>query len=248
MKSRKFVLVADTHGDMIDTFAESAFFDFVKEFNPEVRIHAGDMFDFRNLRMGASDDEKACSLQDDWDMGKDFFHRFFTGGKDNHYLLGNHSHRLWRVSDSCKGLLRDYANDGIKKIDAMCSQRRVHRLPYDARLGVLDIGKLRVIHGYHSGINAATCHARVYGNCYYGHVHTQDVSPVPNIDGPAEARGIGCLCKIDMPYNQTQTNKLRHQQGWVYGELFDDGTYQAFQTKRINNSFYVAQNIKRYGK
>lgn len=154
--------------------------------------------------------------------------------------------RLWKFADCASGLLRDYACDGIKKVEALVRRSRATMLPYDSRLGVLDVGKLRVIHGYACGVGAAAKHARVYGNCLFGHTHTMDVAPVENISGPAEARGVGCICKVDMAYNAHQMNKLRHQQGWIYGVLFPDGTYQLFQTKRIDDHFYAATEITAY--
>ena len=86
MKSRRFVIVADSHGDQIDPETERAILAFNADFKPQIRIHAGDLWDFRNLRRGASDDEKAHSLQDDWDAGADFGRKFFEGGKENHFL------------------------------------------------------------------------------------------------------------------------------------------------------------------
>lgn len=233
---------------MIDTIAEKAFFDFVEDFKPQIRIHAGDIWDFRNLRRGATEDEKRESMSLDWKSGSIFFNRFFSKGTDRYLLRGNHDERMWYLLDNCKGVMRDHAQRAVDDIETMCRRRKVHMLPYDSRLGVLRLGKLTVIHGYHAGLGAANQHARIYHSCFFGHTHTQDVAPVPNCDGPAEARGIGCLCQIDMPYNQHQTNKLRHQQGWIYGELYEDGTYTAFQTKRVGNSFAVATGIKHYGK
>jgi predicted phosphodiesterase len=246
MKTRRFVIAGDTHGDMLDVECAAQFFAFLKDWKPEVRIHSGDLFDFRNLRKGASDDEKAASLIDDWDAGSDFARRFFEGGKENHLLRGNHDERLWDFTRSATGLLRDYAADGVKRAEGLMRKCGAKMLPYDSRLGVLDVGHLRVIHGYKSGIGAAAAHARTYRNCFYGHTHDMSVAPVENLDGPAEARGIGCLCKIDMDYNSRQTNKLRHQQGWVYGLLLADGTYQAFQAKRIHGKFACAHEIKTY--
>jgi hypothetical protein len=77
MKFRRFVVASDNHGDMIDPIPSKALFDFLDDFKPEIRIHAGDNWDFRNLRKGASDDEKAHSLEDDWKSGCDFFEKFF---------------------------------------------------------------------------------------------------------------------------------------------------------------------------
>ncbi len=246
MKARRFIIAGDSHGDMLDPNCAKAISSFMADWKPEVRIHSGDLFDFRNLRRGASDDEKTSSLSDDWEAGSDFARQFFDGGKENHLLRGNHDERLWELTRSENGLLRDYAIDGVKRVDFLMRKCRSKMLPYDSRLGVLDIGHLRVIHGFRCGAGAATAHARIYRNCFYGHTHDMSVSPVENLNGPAEARGIGCLCKIDMHYNSRQTNKLRHQQGWVYGLLFSDGTYQAFQAKGINGTFACAQEIKSY--
>ena len=147
MKSaRRFVIASDPHGDEQDDETRKALFGFIKDFRPDIRIHGGDAFDFRNLRKGASDDEKAHSLEDDWTAGADWMREFFDGGKQNHFLRGNHDERLWKFADSATGLLRDYANDGIKRVTAIVKQSKAKMLPYDSRLGVLRIGSLKVVH------------------------------------------------------------------------------------------------------
>jgi 3',5'-cyclic AMP phosphodiesterase CpdA len=243
---KRFVIAADPHGDQQDETTRRALFAFIKDFKPEIRIHAGDAWDFRNLRKGASDDEKAHSLEDDWTAGSEWLREFFDGGKQNHFLRGNHDERLWRFAESSTGLIRDYAHDGIKRVESIVKKARANMLPYDARLGVLRLGNLKTVHGYFSGVGAARRHGFTYGNCLFGHVHSTDSSPVESIDGPAEARGIGCCCKIDMSYNQHMPAKLRHVNAWCYGMLFPDDTYQLFQAKKINGSFYAAQSIKEF--
>jgi len=245
MKHRRFVLIADPHGDEIDEETERALFRFLADFKPQVRIHAGDNWDFRNLRRGASDDEKAHSLEQDWDMGAEFFRRYFDGGSENHFLRGNHDERLWHFAGNASGLLRDYATDGIKRVEALVKRANAKMLPYDSRAGVLKLGELRIIHGYAAGIGAARKHAIVYGNCLFGHTHNCDVAASENCDGIAEARGIGACCKIDMPYNSHQTAKLRHQNAFCYGLLFEDGSYQLNHAKKINSSFYVSSDFRR---
>jgi hypothetical protein len=245
-KGRRFVVAADNHGDQYCEVTQRALLAFIKDFKPEVRIHAGDAWDFRNLRKGASDEEKAHSLEDDWEAGVEWVRAYFDGGKENHFLRGNHDERLYRLADSATGLQRDYAKDGIKRIARVMHQAKAHMLPHDSRLGVLKLGHLRVIHGFFAGIGAARRHGIAYGNCLFGHTHATDSAPVESIDGPAEARGIGCCCKIDMGYNAHMVGKLRHDNAWCYGVLFDDGTYQLFQAKKIGGSFYAAQSIARY--
>ena len=239
------MVVSDNHGDMVDGRSSEALFAFLKDWKPEIRIHAGDNWDFRNLRRGASDDEKAASLIDDWEAGSEFLTRLFDGGKSNHFLRGNHDERIWHFAGSATGLLRDYAADGIKRINRLMQASKAEMLPYDAALGVLDVGKLRVIHGYHAGIGACRMHAQVYRNCLFGHVHTIESAPVASLE-PAEARSIGCLCKRDMDYCNAKTGKLRWAQGWAFGLLFPDGSYQLFQTRNIHGTFYAATDIRQY--
>lgn len=241
----RFVVVADNHGDMQDDRSVSALWDFLDDFKPTRRVHAGDNWDFRNLRKGASDEEKAASLEDDWEAGTDFLLRFFDGGTHNHFLRGNHDQRLWHFAGSATGLLRDYAFDGIKRIEATLRRRKAAMLPYDAEQGILELGSLSILHGYHAGANACRQHAAAYGNSIFGHVHTIESAPVPSRK-PAESRSIGCMCRRDMDYINGKTAKLRWANGWAFGMLFPDGSYQLFQTRKINDRFYAASDIKEY--
>lgn len=152
--------------------------------------------------------------------------------------------RLWHLESSATGVLRDYARDGIKQFESLVKRSKATMLPYDARLGVFRLGHMKVVHGYFAGLGSARRHAITYGNCLFGHTHATDSAPVENADGPAEARGIGCCCKIDMSYNQHMPGKLRHNNAWCYGFLFDDGTYQLFQAKKLNGRFYAATAIQ----
>lgn len=246
MKGQRFLVASDNHGDQYDPETARALWAFIKDYKPTIRIHAGDNWDFRNLRKGASDDEKAASLADDWEQGADWLRRFFDGGQVNHFLRGNHDERMWHFASNASGLLRDYATDGIKRIDGLLKRAKAQMLPYDARHGVLRLGHLKVVHGFFSGMGAARRHSISYGNCLFGHTHATDSAPVEHIDGPAEARGIGCCCRIDMSYNQHSTAKLRHDNAFCYGVLFPDGTYQLFQSKKIGGNFYAANDIQSY--
>lgn len=206
---------------------------------------AGDLWDFRNLRKGASDDEKASSLVDDWEAGLDFSSAFFSGGKENHFLYGNHDARLHHFAASCVGVLRDYANDGIKRAEGHFKKVKARTLPYDSALGVLDLGKLRIIHGFHAGMSAARQHANIYGNCLFGHVHTIESAPVAALE-PAEARSIGCMCIRDMDYANAKTGKLRWAQGFAFGLIFQDGSYHLEQARKIDGRFICATDFRTY--
>jgi hypothetical protein len=79
--AKRFVICSDIHGDEQDADAVASLHAFCDDFKPTVRVINGDLWDLRNLRKGASDDEKAHSLEDDWQAGMEFADRFFKGGK-----------------------------------------------------------------------------------------------------------------------------------------------------------------------
>ena len=243
MNHRRFVVASDSHGDQADPDTERALFSFISDFKPQLRIHAGDAWDFRNLRRGASDDEKAHSLEDDWQAGSEFLRRFFDGGKENYFLRGNHDERLWSFADSATGLLRDYAHDGIARVEKLVKKSRAKMLPYDSRLGVLKLGDVSVIHGYHAGVSAARNHANVYGSCLFGHVHAQERTRVASIER-AESIAIGCICKTDMDYSSSHTGKLRWANGWAFGWVLENGRTVTNLAEKTENGFSCATGIK----
>lgn len=242
-KQTRFVVIADSHGDEQDDCTVNALWSFMDDFKPEIRVHLGDAFDFRNLRRGATEDEKMHSLEDDWQAGLDLTARFFKGGKQNFMLLGNHDDRIHQFARSASGLARDYAHDGIKRLHGHMAKCKAKVLPYDSALGVLKLGHLSMIHGYHAGANACRQHANAYGNCIFGHVHTQESAPVSAFE-PAAASSIGCLCKRDMDYINAKTGKLKWANGWAYGLMNQDGTYTLSFTRKINNRFTYATEFR----
>lgn len=238
-------MVGDPHGSEQHKPSVDALFRFMDDYRPDIAIHLGDNWNFDQLRRGARDDEQAASLQDDWEAGIEFFTRFFSYGERRHFLRGNHDERLWHLLKNTTGLVRDYAADGIKRIEALNKKLGVKMQPYDVRDGVLRIGHLKAIHGFHHGANAARQHATVYGNCVYAHTHSDDVFRTPGLE-LREAVNCPCLCRFDLDYMRSKTGGLRWVHGWIYGVTFDDGSFQLWQAKEINQKFYAAHEIKTY--
>src|SRR5690606_21280541 len=221
---RKWVFVADTHGDMIDHAAYAAFREFVKLFKPDLRIHGGDFVDLRALRQGATEDERAEGVKADVLEGIDFLKWY----RPHALLLGNHDHRLWRVAQYARDhTKREYAAQLIDLIETELP--RTQFIPYGKR-NVYRMGHLKMIHGYHSGLTAAKRAAEVYGSVLMGHVHAIDHYSIPSIE-PRMGWAVGCLCKLDLDYNASQPNTLRQAHGWAYGLLYPDGTYHPEQAK-----------------
>jgi len=244
-KPEPFVIVGDNHGVEQHTPSVNSLFKFMDDFKPEIVVHLGDNWNFDQLRRGARDDEQADSLKDDWAAGCEFFKRFFKYGKKRHFLRGNHDERLWYLRKNTTGLVRDYAEDGIKRIESMAKQHNVKMLPYDSREGVLRLGHLKAIHGFHHGVNAAKQHANVYGNVAYGHTHSDDIYRTPGLE-LREAVNVPCLVKFNLDYMKSKTGILRWVHGWCYGVLFPDGNYQLWQAKEVDGKFHAANAIRSY--
>lgn len=245
-RSTRFTVCSDSHGTEIDQVASAALLDFISDFKPQIRIHLGDIWNLDSLRKGASEEDKAKSLDDDFEAGEDFLSKYYKNSRNNVALLGNHDARLYDLANSTLGVFRDYAKEKIAKIEKTFKRHRATVLPYDARLGVYKLGKLNCIHGYYAGKNAAANHAKTYGNSIFGHVHAIDQASIEGIDEPVTSRCIGAMCQIDMPYNARQPNKLRHRNGWAYGYVYPDGSYTLFQAYRVGNRFTAATSFKDY--
>jgi len=239
MSFTKFIVASDIHGDNLDPNTVATFHKFCDQYKPKLRILAGDLWDFRPLRGKATDDEKRESMKADYEDGERFFKRF----KPNHFLLGNHDARLWHLRDLNNGVRSDYAADLIDRIETMAKIHKCQILPYHKRDGILRIGSLKVLHGFYAGVYASRQHALIYGSCLYGHVHTIDEHAIPGLERRV-ARSIGCLCKLDMDYNSTQPQSLRHAHGWAYGVINDQsGEYNVWQAEEIGGKWMLPSDI-----
>lgn len=239
MSYKKFIVASDVHGDQQDAKANAALFKFIKVWNPDIRIMAGDLWDFRPLRGKASDDEKRESMREDFESGMDWVNKF----KPNYFLRGNHDERLWELASHGDGVRSDYAQQVIGDVEKELRGLRCSMLPYHKRDGLLRIGSLKVIHGFSCGVYATRQTALIYGSCLMGHVHTIDEHAIAGIERRV-ARAIGCLCRLDMDYNARMPMTLRHAHGFAYGVVNEkSGEYHVWQAEEINGKWVLPSDI-----
>lgn len=223
-RPRRFVLVGDTHGDMIDRDAEAEFFRWLDEFKPDIRIHMGDAFDFRALRRGASDEEAAEGLRDDIDAGKEFLSRL----KPDVWLMGNHDDRITRMANhSLKQMQREYAGMLWDEIRAALP-RKTKVIPYNVETGLCRVADMVCIHGYQCNLTTARWIAMHYGGggvrrVVQGHVHAFQ-QHTARVRGGTVGHAIGGLCRRVMDYNKMRPATLAHENGWAYGEIINGRT------------------------
>jgi len=233
MSWRRFVFAADLHGDKQDKHAARAFLDFCSAWKPQIRVFGGDAFDFRALRRRASEEEKRDSMLTDYQMGCEFLQAM----EPNYFLVGNHDDRLWLLSREDRGVISDYAIKSVREIEEMFRKMSCRILPYDKRLGVLKIGKLKMIHGFLCGITAARRTALAYGSVLMGHGHSIDHATIEGFD-LRMGRMAGCLCDLNMEFSKAHVGALRHAHGWIAGVVNDKtGEYHCQQIQRIGKQW-----------
>lgn len=233
---KSFVFASDLHGDKQDHDAVEGLLKFTKEFDPDVRIFGGDLFDFSPLMKKADAAERNESMQADVEAGMEFLEKF----QPHHFLLGNHDDRLWQTAEKHSiGIIRDTAKMGIKDIERKCRSMKCKMYPYDVEKGVLAMGKANFCHGYYHGITATKRHAETFaargGVCVHGHIHSIQFHSIPRMGGGAGISG-GCLCETAMDWNKAKVNRLSHETGWVFG-YFSSTSWAAYPVRKFNNEW-----------
>jgi hypothetical protein len=240
MAWKRFSFVSDAHGDQIDKTAEKAFFRFVADFKPQIRIFGGDLWDMRPLRRGADEEEKREALKLDFDAGMEFAYKY----KPTNMLLGNHDHRLYNLAENGYGITQEYAKSLVSEATILFDKLKCPVLPYDKRKGVLSIGKMNCIHGFTSGPTAARKSALVYGNVLMGHTHGISSCTIEGLDDRT-GRICGCLVTLDMPYNSMHMGALQHRHGWGMGVINDKtGIFHFSQVEGVGGRFISPTGFK----
>jgi hypothetical protein len=243
------MLCSDNHGDAIDIRTAKAFLSRKRDFKPDVVIHLGDNWDFKSIRRGASAEEKACSMIDDFHAGCDFMNEVFKGKHENYQLIGNHCYRIWEVADGADGPKSDAAQMIIEKMGYIFKRLNVKTTPFDTRKGILKLGKLGFIHGYCHAQNAAKKHAEVYGgslsHIFAGDLHANIYWKSASID-PVVCQHIPCMTQLDPEYARRHINKLKHSQGWCEITLHNDYVqYQVIESDK-KGKFHAYEKTKSY--
>lgn len=239
----KGVFVTDNHGCEQEEAAVKAFFKFLKDWKPEIRIHGGDCFDLKALRKQADGEEKRASLQLDFQMGTEFLYRL----KPTVFLNGNHDQRLWDhaaknngpISDLCGQCITQLEKD-LKKLNC-----KVH-LPYDKRKGIYTLGHLKAAHGYCLGVNAAREMARTYGTVMFGHNHTSQQVAVEGLETRI-GFGSGCLCDLNMDFQRASVKTLAHNHGWFqFITNKRTGDFRVWPVNCVNGEYVAMSGFREY--
>ena len=95
MSFKKFIVAADSHGELIHNESLSKLLGFCDTWKPHIRVDLGDVWDFAPLRGGASLNDQTRSISEDYQAGIRYLETF----RPNLLTLGNHDSRIWEWID-----------------------------------------------------------------------------------------------------------------------------------------------------
>jgi hypothetical protein len=246
---RKYLLASDSHGDAIDLKTAKALLSRKDDLKPDVLIHLGDAFDFASIRRGASPEEKALSMIDDYEAGLEFLEQFYKGRGEKYYLVGNHCDRLWQVAEGADGPRSDAAKMIIEKLKYFFRRMGVKVTPFDSRNGVLRLKEFAFVHGYCHAQNAAKQHAETYGGTartvFAGDLHARLYWRSASID-PIECYHLPCMTGLDPEYAKRHRSKLRHSQGWGEINYYGKGAYDVQIIENKGGKYRCFSQVKEY--
>tara|TARA_Y100000310_G_scaffold325678_1_gene389494 strand:- start:261 stop:1004 length:744 start_codon:yes stop_codon:yes gene_type:complete len=245
---KKFLAFGDTHGDMVHPDALDALIKFKKHYKPNLTIHLGDLFDYRALRQGIRQTESEAydDLRADTLKGYEILERT----RPNILLLGNHDHRIYRVSkEHASGIVREAAQTGIDNLEKQCRKIRCQIIPYHYHQGIYSVGTLHFLHGFTSNIRAVAEHASHFGSgpdssIIMGHLHRIEMSTGRH-HGRAHGYSAGCLAKFEaMTYASHRLATSMWQLGWTFG-VFDDNHHQVWLATQTGDKWLLPSGFEK---
>lgn len=246
-KYQTFLAVGDNHGDKVDEEVADALFRFLKDNPCDHRIHLGDIWDFRSIRLGANHREQNESMDRDWLAGEEFIKRL----EPTVVLLGNHDDRVdTGLETATNAITLDFLTDLKSDMMALFKSVGCKKIyPYHADLGVHRLGSLAMVHGYTCGRDAVEVHAKHYavpgGGLLMGHLHSIQAVNAAKHGGAVGFSG-GCLCKkSEMRYAKNRLATSRWGSGWLYG-FVQGSEWKVWQAHKVGREFVVSGISKEY--
>lgn len=218
---KRFIAVADTHGQLRKRDALVQVREFACYFRPHLLIHLGDNWDLRALRRGASEEDRSCRLRPDFNAAEDSLDVFFGAyaPAKKVYLQGNHdSVRIERLLDSPQAERAEFAQMALDEMNATIGRFADENITWDKRDGIYEFEGMRFLHGYNCGIHCARKLAIAYRTSMMGHVHAFSRHDLEDLDGSV-GYTVACMCDTNQEYNRGQVGTLRQKVGFAYGFL-----------------------------
>lgn len=218
---KRFLAVGCSHGTLADPTALDAVLRMRDAWKPDTIIHLGDFLDTTAFRSGArgTADERA-SVSEDLKAGLEFLKSY----EPNLLFIGNHEYRLYEALNSLDAKHAFAAKATIQAIRKAIGRTCRFIETYDITKSVVNLGDLKLLHGFMYGERALQEHGEQFGKCLIAHLHYVHTFPIKRFNSPVAS----CLGYLGDPAKFTYANKNRAKSRWsngfAWGEYTDDET------------------------
>lgn len=243
----RWVAAGDNHGHHVCEETQDALGAFIGKWQPTLRIHLGDCFDFGAWRRGASPEDQEEGIAEDLKAGNYFIKKVL---KPTIYLQGNHDIRAEEQMLSRNGDRRENAERAVRSYaDALAEAgcREIHRYSVkgksEADVNRFRVGKLTGCHGFRAGINATRETARTLGRpgdvVIHGHTHDFALCTIEHLE--ASIVGVSGMCLMDInkaDYALRRLATTKWCNGWLHGVIDENtGDCKVWTAHRFQGKF-----------
>lgn len=216
---KKIVAIGCTHGHMEHPVIVPQALAFIEAWNPEYRVHLGDVVDTTAFRAGAhGTTDEAADPTPDVNAAAAVLKRM----QPTHFTEGNHDHRLQRAMHSPSAIVQHSARliwDEITgALPAGCKVT-----PYHIRHNWVRIGGHYWGHGFMYNMQAVRDHAEMLGGpVVMAHLHRPESSVARTLQGGV-SYCVGTLADIDkMEYASQRRATFQWGHGLIYGYVSEN--------------------------
>lgn len=243
---KRILVCSDSHGDLIDKDAKNKVLQWRNEYKWDEVFHLGDFLDLRPLRKGASQEERAEGIKDDYNAAIEFLDEL----KPTHLLFGNHDQRLVDLAQKgSPGIEKEHAQHYLNKLLTYLSTNKLKIHPYHVKDNVVSMYGIQFVHGFRSSaVNPAKMLWEEYGNAVCGHVHKPDFYQSRRWNGE-KAYTLPMLAYPFMGFNSRQVATLGHVVGFAHLEVLPKKSgkhnWQAHHIMREDGRWLTGQNLEK---
>ncbi len=232
---KKFWVGFDRHAPESDPEIDKIVTEFLGDFKPTIRIAGGDWMTIDQV--SNFENEGTTHLADEFEMTREILERW----KITHYLEGNHEERLRRVGTKLDSRLRSLCD---VQTNLHLKELGIKFLPWHPIKGVLEIGKLKILHGFYANEYVAAKTARTYGTCVFGHAHRfQTFWPKAAFNNHV-GYSIGMLGRLDQTYTESRP-PMGWAQGFAFGYIHRSGWFDLYQARIVGDRIAIEGKVYR---
>jgi predicted phosphodiesterase len=198
-KAERTLFLSDLHVPFHDLAAWRAAMALIEDYQPQLILLAGDLFDCYSISHHDRDPGRADYLQDEFDEAQPLWQELEDRCKGATVVFwkGNHEERIDRLQREKTGLFK------LRSLELVIAAEMPKRWTYHPNQTRYKLGSLSCLHGDLKGRGTSSVHAaggmlrKLRTSCIFGHLHRFQTFYETNADGTVRAGfANGHLCDV----------------------------------------------------